>query len=100
MGRKVRKQLNIGEEQDRALKREAERLGVSESEVVRRVLGAWTASGRLAGEEPPIERMRALRRKLDERRAAVGSGKPYEWNRTDAYEDQLERTVGKRHAGR
>ena len=91
MGRKVRKQLNIDEAQDLALKREAEKLGVSESEVLRRVLDAWTRGG--VGLSPAQARdgLRAIQAKLDERRNELGSGESYTWKRDDAYEDRLER---------
>lgn len=88
MGRKVRKQLNIDEAQDLALKREAERLGVSESEVVRRALEAWTSGAAAEERGQPLAKLRAIQTKLEERRKELGPGKPYKWSRTDAYEDR------------
>ncbi len=91
MGRKVRKQLNIDEAQDLALKREAEKLGVSESEVLRRVLDAWTAGGVDRRRAHAVEGLRAIQARLEERRKELGPGEPYTWRRDDAYEDRLER---------
>jgi len=92
MGRKVRKQLNIDEAQDLALKREAERLGVSESEVVRRALEAWTSGALSEQREQPLAKLRAIQAKLDERWKQAGCPRvDYRFNRNDAYEDRLKR---------
>jgi hypothetical protein len=88
MGRKVRKQLNIDEAQDLLLKREAERLGISESEVVRRALEAWVR------EDAGSRRRRAYQRLLDlqgviEKRW-IAAGRPvfdYTFNRQGLYDE-------------
>jgi Arc/MetJ-type ribon-helix-helix transcriptional regulator len=88
MGRKVRKQLNIDETQDLLLKREAERLGVSESEVVRRALDAWVREDAGSRRQRAVEGLRALQVKLDARRREHGPGEPYTWNRAELYEEE------------
>lgn len=67
MARMVRKQLYIDDTQDQALAAEAERLGVTQAEIVRRAIDAWLSdtlreSRRQAWEEAR-EIMRGIRAK-------------------------------------
>lgn len=89
MGRKVRKQINIDEAHETVLKLEAERLGISESEVIRRALDAMVAGEAEARRAEAITKHAELLAALDERRARTGPGSPYDFRREDAYEERL-----------
>ena len=54
----VRKQLYISDEQERALKAKARELGVSEAELVRRMLDGLLLSGGAVGRSPVLARRR------------------------------------------
>jgi hypothetical protein len=88
MGRKVRKQLNIDEAQDLALKREAELLGVSESEVVRRVLDAWIQQDSGSRRRRAYQRLLDLQDEIEKR--WIAAGRPtfdYTFNRQELYDE-------------
>ncbi|MFB3880679.1 MAG: hypothetical protein ACE149_05420 [Armatimonadota bacterium] len=97
MATKVRKQIYIEKRQDRFLKHQAKVQGVSEAEVVRRLLDGAHPSALRGGHDPSaIESfLRAARR----RRATAGEGKPWKWNRDEIYEERLAR-YDKRSSGR
>lgn len=85
----VRKQVYLDEAQDRALKRHARELGVSEAEVVRRALDAVLqpafAGSPLRGD---LERLHALLREMDERTAGHGFPADYRFHRQRLHEDE------------
>lgn len=88
MGRKVRKQLNIDEAQDLLLKRESERLGVSESEVVRRALDAWAREDAGSRRRRAYQRLLNLQEQIEKR--WIAAGRPtfdYTFNRQELYDD-------------
>lgn len=91
MGRKVRKQLNIDDLHEATLKAEAERLSISESEVLRQVLDAWIAEDADARRAAAIARHEEILRHVDERRSKIGPGADYTFRRDDAYEDRMKR---------
>ena len=86
----IRKQLYIGEEHDRTLKRRARELGVSEAELVRRLLDGLAAEeggGALAGsgETAALEDFFA-----ESERTSVAHAFPehYRFDREELYEDR------------
>ena len=85
----VRKQLYIDERQDRALKRRARELGLSEAELVRRALDAA-----LAGEQRPLPgRKEALESFLQRavELARCHRSPARRWSREELYEERLRR---------
>ena len=83
-GRYIRKQLSVTPEQDRALKRRSQELGVSQAELVRRALDAALADGPAtppAGS--PVDELLAHTRQLGEGRRLAG-----EWDREAPYDDR------------
>jgi hypothetical protein len=88
MGRKVRKQLNIDDKQDLLLKHEAERLGVSESEVVRRALDAWIQQDAGSRRRRAYQRLLDLQVEIEKR--WIAAGRPtfdYTFNRQELYDE-------------
>ena len=88
----IRKQLYIGEEHDRALKRRARELGVSEAELVRRLLDGLVQEERGGGE---ISGPRATAALVDgffaeSDRTSEGHRFPegYRFEREELYEDR------------
>ena len=82
--RYVRKQLSVTPEQDRALKRRSQELGVSEAELVRRALDAAFADGpvtSVAGS--PLDELLAHTRELSDGRRLEGG-----WDREALYGDR------------
>lgn len=91
MGRKVRKQINIELEHEAILREAAARYGVSESEIIRRALEAWSDEEfRERAEKARAEREELLEL-IRERHARQGLGETYRFNRMDAYEHRLSR---------
>ena len=83
-GRYVRKQLSVTPEQDRALKRRSQELGVSQAEFVRRALDAAFADGPVAPPPgSPLDKLLAHTRQLGEGRRLAG-----EWDRETLYNDR------------
>lgn len=94
----VRKQLYLEARQDRALKRRAKQLGVSEADVVRAALDAALGEPGAAGSALRTTRARALRSLLDGAREIAAahrtSGPRYE--RDELYEERERRWTGRK----
>jgi len=90
----VRKQVYIEPEQDERLKRRAEQLGVTESELIRRSIDQFTRLGAHPPRDPAAgERLIALLDELD-RELAERTPDPndhYKFSREDAYAERLSR---------
>jgi hypothetical protein len=84
----IRKQIYIEPKQDRALKAEAKRLGVSEAEVIRRRLDG--GEERVDGPKDP-EAWGRLRKAIEERMKLDVPQRPRFWTRDELYEDRLAR---------
>lgn len=95
--RMVRKQLYIEERQDRALKRRAKKLGISEAEVVRAALDAAFAKEGVQApppslpEDDPLEQLLKLAEE-DVRRHALPPGG---WNREELYAEREDRLASR-----
>lgn len=91
MARMVRKQFYIDAEEELFLVREAERLDVTQAEVVRRAIRALRDRPVADPRERAIEEFRALNRKIREENAALPPQPPYRFNREELYEERLAR---------
>lgn len=84
MARMVRKQLYIEDEQDQALAAEAERLGITQAEIVRRAIDAWL------NDTSRESRRQALREALETARQIRELGPveplPRRWERGELHE--------------
>jgi hypothetical protein len=91
MRRKPRKQFRLDERQDRLLKREAERQGVSQSELIRRALDGRATQPVRGGSDPgALDVLLTLARD----RAAQGPlPGQRDWQRADLYEERLKRCL-------
>jgi hypothetical protein len=85
----VRKQLYISEEQDRALKARARDLGVSEAELVRRLLNSLLLPGEVGGALPLGRAEAALAFLEGAERISESHGflEGYRFDREELYED-------------
>lgn len=89
MARMIRKQIYIEPEQERALKDEANRLGISEAEVIRRRLDN---EGREVVDGPKDAQAWArLVKSMEERGTLEVPQRPRSWTRDELYEDRLAR---------
>jgi hypothetical protein len=89
MGRMVRKQIYIKPEQEEMLKRQAESMGISEAEIIRRRLqepGAVTSRPR-----NPVAWQEELAAIKQRAAALPGLNKPRIWTREELYEERLGR---------
>jgi hypothetical protein len=84
-----RKQIYIKKHQQAQLKRLAQARGVSEAEVIRQAIDREV-------QEEPIKPMptdhdawEEILRFVEARKALEPTGKPYKWNREDAYEERM-----------
>ncbi len=86
----VRKQLYISEEHERALKARARELGVSEAELVRRMLDGLLleGGGRLAG-PGAAEALEGFLEDADRLAESHGFPEGYRFDREDLYEDRV-----------
>ncbi len=80
----VRKQIYIGAAQERVLKREAKRQGVSEAELIRRALDSAVSRPLWGGDDPRAGRsfLRFARQRMRKRRSSGARS----WSREDLYE--------------
>jgi hypothetical protein len=91
MPTKVRKQIYLEQRQNRQLKRLAEARGVSEAQVVRDLIAAEAASGANGPLSPDRAAWEALVRFARQRARTGVTGKPYQWNRNEIYEERESR---------
>jgi hypothetical protein len=91
MGRMVRKQFYITEEQDRFLKRKARSLGVTEAEVARRGI-AWAGQPGTAF-KPDLKAWEALKKDMAERAKIDAPQTGRTWTRDDLYEERMRKVA-------
>ena len=84
----IRKQLYITDYQDRALKRTAKRLGVSEAELVRRALDEFLREADDAPRRDVLEQLLANTRRLAERHRFPAH---YRFDRAELYAEREDR---------
>jgi Zn-dependent peptidase ImmA (M78 family) len=93
MSQMVRKQIYLYKQQEAMLRRVAEARGVSEAEVIRQALDQVFVSGsdKITGsEKSPLDEFIEFARSNQKR-----TGKPYKWNRQDAYEERERKLTGR-----
>lgn len=91
MKQMVRKQIYLQKRQEELLKKWAEMLGVSESEVIRRALDSELSSAgfRFAYDREAWKRLQASMLKLN--KLPPVPQKKRDWKREDLYEDRMKR---------
>ena len=82
MGRMVRKQVYMDDKLDHELAQAAERLGVSQAEIVRRALDAYVTAGSVDGESLAMRRLKEWWAEVD----ALGIGGGRDWTREELHE--------------
>ncbi len=83
----IRKQIYIDKRHNALLKRLAKARQVSEVEIIRQALDREALSGARSGGADPAA-WAVLQRAFEARRALGQTGEPYQWKRSDAYEDR------------
>ena len=99
MAEMVRKQIYIEERHERLLKRISKARGVSEAEVIRQAIERETIGGKPLLLAPDQAAWDEILRFVKKRKSLRPSGRPYRWNRLDAYEER-ERRFTKREKGK
>ena len=91
MAEMVRKQIYIEERHERLLKRISKARGVSEAEVIRRAIERETVGGKPVLLTPDQAAWDEILRFVKNRKSHCPRGRPYRWNRLDAYEEREKR---------
>ena len=91
MAEMVRKQIYIEERHERLLKRISKACGVSEAELIRQAIERETLGGKPVLLEPDQAAWDEILRFVRRRKSLPSSGRPYRWNRLDAYEGREKR---------
>ncbi len=92
MSQMVRKQIYLYKQQEALLHRVAEARGVSEAEIIRQALEQVLVPG---GELVSSSARSPLTEFVELARANKKRGKPYKWNRQDAYEERDNKLMGR-----
>jgi hypothetical protein len=87
----VRKQIYITRRHNNLLKRLAKSRGVSEAEIIRQAIERETNGITAANRPDSHKAMEELTKFALSLRNRAIEGKPYQWNRADAYEDRESR---------
>jgi hypothetical protein len=87
----VRKQIYIEERHERLLKRISKTRGVSEAELIRQAIEREAIRGNPLLLAPDQAAWDEILRFVKTRKALRANGRPYRWNRLDAYEDREKR---------
>ena len=91
MAEMVRKQIYIKEQHERLLKRISKARGVSEAEVIRQAIERETIGGKPLLLAPDQAAWDEILRFVKNRKSLRPSGRPYQWDRLDAYEEREKR---------
>ncbi|QIN80963.1 hypothetical protein GBA65_21115 (plasmid) [Rubrobacter marinus] len=83
----IRKQLYIGDEHDRALKRRARELGVSEAELVRRLLDGLVEGGGVSARRGASSALDDFFAESDRTSEERGFPEGYRFDRDELYEE-------------
>jgi hypothetical protein len=84
----VHRQIYIEERHERLLKRISKARGVSEAELIRQAIERETIGGKPLLLTPDQAAWDEILRFVKKRKSLRPSGRPYRWNRLDAYEDR------------
>lgn len=93
MAEMVRKQIYIEERHERLLKRISKARGVSEAELIRQAIERETVGGKPLVVAPDQAVWDEILRFVKNRKSRRPSGRPYRWNRLDAYEEREKRLL-------
>ncbi len=91
MAEMVRKQIYIEERHERLLKRISKARGVSEDELIRQAIERETLGAKPVLLEPDQAAWDEILRFVENRKSLRPSGRPYRWNRLDAYAEREKR---------
>ena len=89
----VRKQIYIEERHERLLKRISKARGVSEAELIRQAIERETIGGKPLPLSPDQGAWDEILRFVEDRKSLRSRGRPYRWNRLDAYEEREKRVT-------
>jgi len=98
MAEMVRKQIYIKEQHERLLKRISKARGVSEAELIRQAIERETLGGNPLALAPDQTAWEEIIRFVKNRKSLRSSGRPYQWDRLDAYEER-EKSLPRRTKG-
>jgi hypothetical protein len=84
----VRKQIYIEERHERLLKRISKARGVSEAELIRQAIERETIGAKPVLLTPDQAAWGEILRFVKNRKSLRPGGRPYRWNRLDAYEER------------
>jgi len=87
----VRKQIYIEERHERLLKRISKARGVSEAELIRQAIERETIGGKPLLLAPDQAAWDEILRFVKNRKSLHPGGRPYRWNRLNAYEGRAKR---------
>jgi hypothetical protein len=93
MAEMVRKQIYIEERHERLLKRISKARGVSEAELIRQAIERDTIGGKPLLLAPDQAAWDEILRFVKNRQSPRHGGRPYRWNRLDAYEEHEKRST-------
>jgi hypothetical protein len=93
MAEMVRKQIYIEERHERLLKRISKARGVSEAELIRQAIERETTGEKPLLLAPDQAAWDEILRFVKNRKSCRSSGRPYRWNRLDAYEEREKRLL-------
>ena len=99
MAEMVRKQIYIEERHERLLKQVSKARGLSEAEIIRQAIDRETIGGKTSLLAPDQAAWDQIIRFVKNRRSLRPRGRPYRWNRLDAYEER-DRRFTKRERGK
>lgn len=91
MAEMVRKQVYIRERHERLLKRISKARGVSEAELIRQAIEREAIGGNPLAQVPDQKAWEQIVRFVKSRKSLRSGGRPYRWNRLDAYEEREKR---------
>ena len=89
----VRKQIYIEERHERLLKRISKARGLSEAELIRQAIERETVGGKPLPLSPDQGAWDEILRFVKKRKSLRSRGRPYRWNRLDAYEEREKRLM-------
>jgi hypothetical protein len=93
MAEMVRKQIYIEERHERLLKRISKARGVSEAELIRQAIERETIGVKPLLPAPDQAAWDAILLFVKNRKSLRPSGRPYRWDRLDAYEEREKRLL-------
>jgi hypothetical protein len=93
MAEMVRKQIYIAERHERLLKRISKARGVSEAELIRQAIEREAVGGKSLPLMPDQSAWDEILRFVSRRKSLLPSGRPYRWDRLDAYEKRQGRIL-------